>query len=170
MATGIRSLDKIYRDLLTVYDALKNNSIAYDGNLFYFEKGDGSSILYSFAKTIENLDSINRALEYESRANVSWWQKFVNYLKGASARHGARAFWNIRTNMAQVYDKFKSNIASRDGNVIYFKSRDGGSAMYSLRSVITEIDETLRNLEAKAYLDRPWWAKLMDILWARVPY
>jgi len=169
MATGIRAFDKVYRDFLFVYDAFKRNALTYDEDLFYFEKGDGKSILYTMKKTIDNLDSVNRALENEKQKNKSWWHKFVTYLQG-KVRSGHYAFWELRATAMKLYNTLKSNVISRDGDVFYFKSRNGRQVLYEFRGLVLELDKALRELEHQAYKDRPWWEKLNDILWARVPY
>jgi len=169
MATGIRAFDKVYRDFLYVYDAFKKHAITYDEDLFYFEKGDGKSLLYTMQKTIDNFDSINRALENEKQKNKSWWHKFVTFLQG-KVRSGHYAFWELRASAMKLYNTLKYNVSSNDGNVFYFKGRNGRQTLYDFRSLVLGLDTALRELEKQAYNDRPWWEKLSDILWARVPY
>lgn len=169
MATGIRAFDKVYRDFLSVYDAFKRHAITYDEDLFYFDKGDGKSILYTMQKTIDNFDSVNRALEYEGKKNKGWWNKFVDYLRG-KARGGYKTFWDLRAKASRLYMDIKANTASSDGNVVYFKNRNGRQVMSEFRNIVLELDKVLRTLENQAYKDRPWWEKLNDMLWAKVPY
>ena len=169
MATGIRAFDKVYRDFIYAYDMIKSNVITHDENLYYFSNGNGKDILYTFKKTIDNFDSVNRALEFEGKKDSMWWQKFINYLAG-KVKDGHKSFWSLRTNAALIYDKFYSNIVSADQNVIFFRSGDGRQTMYMFKILIGDLDAALRELEIQAYKDRPWWTKLSDFLWAKVPY